>query len=113
MTRSRGTSTSPSAGHNILNWPGWTVLGQGRTADGKHFLVEARPPPAERPEVCPECGVTGGTIYLHGSTYPTYTHIPMQRRPGKLKVTLQRWKCQDCGGTFTLPLPEIDEDPCN
>lgn len=57
-------------------------------------------------EVCPDCH--GVRLYRHGVQTQAYRDTPMYGAPAVLSVHRQRYRCQDCGTTFSEPLTDLD-----
>ncbi len=67
------------------------------------FIVEY-----DRPASCPSCSFM--FLDKHGRNEKVYHDIPFGRKRVAMRVSRQRYKCQQCGKTFIQDLPEMDEE---
>lgn len=89
---------------NALYLPNWTVTAM-ETASGRYTLSATYD---TAPASCPKCGVFG-KLYKHGSKVIDYVDAPVHGRPTTVRVTVQRYRCQDCRATSMQPLPDMDD----
>ncbi|MFN3944599.1 MAG: ISL3 family transposase [Allosphingosinicella sp.] len=61
-----------------------------------------------QPDSCPACGVVG-QLYRHAKQRQPFRDAPAFGRQVVIFVTRQRWRCRECGTTFSQPLPDMDE----
>lgn len=88
---------------SALFLPDWTVTAIDRTKG--RYVIDATYDLL--PDACPKCGVVG-KLYRHGSKVVDYVDAPVHGRPTTVRVTVKRYRCQDCGGTSMQPLPDMD-----
>ena len=89
---------------NALYLPDWTVE-DVKKPNAKTYLVEAAYD--VKPDHCPKCGSLQKP-YRHGPITVDYTDAPVHGRQTTVRVTVQRYRCRDCGKTFNQPLPDMD-----
>lgn len=89
---------------NALYLPDWTVE-DVKKPSAKTYLVEAAYD--VKPDHCPKCGSLQKP-YRHGPITVDYTDAPVHGRQTTVRVTVQRYRCRDCGKTFNQPLPDMD-----
>lgn len=89
---------------NALYLPDWTVE-DVKKPDRNSYRVEASYDLA--PDHCPKCGSIRQP-YKHGPVAVDYTDAPVHGRLTTVRVTVQRYRCRDCGKTFNQPLPDMD-----
>lgn len=87
---------------DILDLPGWTVLGK-RLEDGEYELEAEY---TVQPEACQKCGVLG-RLYKHGSKVVTYRDSPIRGHTVRIQARVQRYRCRECSETFLQPLAGI------
>lgn len=87
---------------DILDLPGWTVLGK-RLEDGEYELEAEY---TVQPEACQKCG-TIGRLYKHGTKTVTYRDSPIRGHTVRIQARVQRYRCRDCQETFLQPLAGI------
>lgn len=52
------------------------------------------------------CGSTN--LYRHGRRTMLFRDLPLQRRPTRLRITRQRYRCRECGATLLADVPGLD-----
>jgi transposase len=80
--------------------PGWEVL--ELSASDESHVIKAKY--IEIPDVCPLCGSMPAKLYRHGTRNVRFFDQPLWGKPVHLVSVLPRYRCRDCGGTFT-PYP--------
>lgn len=60
------------------------------------------------PECCVRCG-TVGKLYRHGPDWRAFRDAPHIPLHVIFRLKVQRWKCRECGTTFSQDLPDMDE----
>ncbi len=100
-----GSSDGAPGGGDRLDLRGYRYI---RTLedDDSHVLFLAEL--LEHATVCPHCS-SGGTSHRHGS-YTTVFDDWSHRKRRQIQIDVQRYECQDCFGTFSDELPELDPD---
>ncbi|MGH2509079.1 MAG: ISL3 family transposase, partial [Ktedonobacteraceae bacterium] len=58
---------------------------------------------------CPDCGLSKGRLYGHGSQTQSFRDTPMRGMPTRLSVRRRRFRCQNCHKTLSEPLAVIDD----
>lgn len=91
---------------NILNLPGW-VVHSVTPPEEEPVVIHAEY--TEPPEVCPKCGVTPPTAYLHQYSEQLFNDVPHHGKRAALVVKRRRYKCKDCKGVWTQDLPDMHE----
>lgn len=87
---------------NALYLPEWTVEDVDRSNQKKYVVKASYDVP---PGHCPKCGSTRKP-YGHGTLVVPYVDAPVHGRKTTVDVTVQRYRCRDCRGTFMQPLPD-------
>lgn len=93
---------------NILGLPDWNVTEVTEEAGTRVVSASYLP----QPTACPKCGsigtLEGGPCKV--GTYQQRAHdLPTLGKPTVIAVRRQRYQCRDCKGTFSQPLPDLDE----
>lgn len=88
---------------NALYLPDWTVTSVEHHKG--HYVLNATYDLL--PDACPKCGVVG-RLYKHGAKIVDYVDAPVHGRPTTVRVTVQRFRCRECGATSMQPLPDMD-----
>ncbi|MDC5008803.1 transposase family protein [Acinetobacter baumannii] len=88
---------------DILCLENWTVL---RTNENNNLVIEAKYD--IHPSVCLKCGST--SFYKHGSKPVSYRDSPVRGLPVVINALLKRYRCRDCGITFTQPVTGIHSE---
>lgn len=93
---------------NQLYLPDWTVNEVTVDDDGAYRITATYD---IGPECCPACG--GVSIYHHGSARAggkKFFDAPVHGRQTFIFVRMQRYKCRDCGKTWSQDLPDMDDE---
>jgi transposase len=90
---------------DILDLPGWTVL--GKRLDGAEYELEAEY--TVQPAACQKCGVLD-RLYKHGTKLTTFRDSPIRGHATRILARVRRYKCRECGETFLQPMGGIQED---
>lgn len=97
-----GDVAEPKKITNALYLPDWTVEDVDRSVRKKYVIKANYDVP---PSHCPKCGSTRKP-YGHGTLVVPYIDAPVHGRKTTVDVTVQRYRCRDCRGTFMQPLPD-------
>lgn len=82
---------------------GWVTLKIKQVGRAREFTARYVKPPV----ACMKCGVIG-RFHKHGTVTSTYVDCPGWNGSVKIEAQIQRYKCQDCGGTFLQPITGMD-----
>lgn len=83
--------------------PGYVAEGVMPEAGGYRIRLSLRPGAA----ACPHCG-SAATPYAHGTFLKEVVDLPQFERPVRLEVSVPRYRCTECGKTYSATLPHID-----
>lgn len=89
---------------NSLHLADWTVIKSEIVDDALHVSASYD----VQPDSCPACGVVG-QLYRHAKQRQPFRDAPAFGRQVVIFVNRQRWRCRECGTTFSQPLPDMDE----
>jgi transposase len=103
MPPDKGFGMADKKTTNALYLPDWTVE-DVKKPSAKTYLVEAAYD--AKPNHCPKCGSLQKP-YRHGPITVDYTDAPVHGRQTTVRVTVQRYRCRDCGKTFNQHLPDM------
>lgn len=87
---------------NILNLPGWTVLGLD-TQEGEYRITAQ---PTKPPTSCPACGA--GQLQGFGRRPELIMDLPIQAHRVGIWAQRRRFRCRSCSQTFVEPTPGVD-----
>lgn len=87
---------------NILNLPGYKVVGIEENNHDYHVKAEVSNPP----ETCPACQSTH--MNGHGRVGVVVRDLPIHGKRVGIYVEARRWRCQSCGKTGIERLPHTD-----
>lgn len=90
---------------NILNLPNWTV--HDMTETEHDYLISASY--NIEPNICQKCGSIDAKLYRYGRNEHRFMDLPIHGKRVGIAVQRQRYRCEECGGTFFQPLPAIHE----
>lgn len=88
---------------NAIWLPGYTITME-YVGDGVQYFQVAC---ATAAEACSKCGVVG-RLYRHGLDPASFRDIPSFGKQVEIKVIAQRYRCRECGGTTSQPLPGLN-----
>lgn len=74
--------------------------------DGNRLVIARH---IEEPRTCPKCGTYEARLYRHGTQDQVIMDTPAQGQRVGIRLTRQRWRCRECGGTFWGDYEIIDE----
>jgi len=87
---------------NLLNLPGYKVVGVEESAHDYHINAEISNPPF----TCEGCG--SDRLIGHGRNAQVIRDMPTHGKRVAIYLENRRWRCLDCKKTFMEPLPAVN-----
>jgi transposase len=87
---------------NILNLSAYEIANFKETEHDYHIFAKTKVPSS----ICPRCG--SKKTVGHGSDDITVKDLPIHGRRVGVYIGARRYKCRDCGKTFTEALPHVN-----
>lgn len=90
---------------DILSLPRYDVFSHKETEFELLINIKLR----DLPTVCPKCGTVNARVNRNGTKKQTYNDLPIRAKRVGLRITRQKYECQECSDWFLEELPDMNE----